>query len=62
MKIIFDIQKFGGGGGSTTQTYTPSEYELEMQNTASQYSKDVAPNARWLNKILSALHKSILRN
>ena len=49
MKIIFDIQKFGGGGGSTTQTYTPSEYELEMQNTASQYSKDVAPNARWLN-------------
>ena len=44
----FDLQKFGGGGG-TTQTYEPSEHELELQRISADYANAVAPNALYLN-------------
>lgn len=48
---IFDIQRFGGKGGSTTnvQSYQPSEYELQLQSAAADYADAVSPNALWLN-------------
>lgn len=48
---IFDLQRFGGKGGSTTnvQSYQPSEYELELQKASADYANAVAPNALWLN-------------
>ncbi|WP_295155127.1 hypothetical protein [Selenomonas sp. AE3005] len=53
MDIQFDLQLFGGGGGGTTvnntSTYTPTQYELELQKAQSQYANAVSPNALWLN-------------
>lgn len=53
MKITFDLQLFGGGGGGTTvnntSTYTPSEYELQLQKQQADYAKAIAPNSLWLN-------------
>lgn len=44
--------RFKGGSHTTvnnTSTYTPTEYELEMQKQESDYSKAIAPNALALN-------------
>lgn len=58
----FDLQLFGGGGGTTTvnnsSTYTPSEYELQLQEAQAKYADAVAPNALWLNDTA----KNILQN
>lgn len=51
MNFKIDLQLFGGGGGSTTQTYEPSEYELQLQKSQADYADAVAPNALWLNNI-----------
>lgn len=49
----FDLQLFGGGGGDTTvnntTTYTPTEYELQLQKAEADYANAVAPNALYLN-------------
>lgn len=48
----FDLQLFGGGGGTTvnnTTTYTPTEYELQLQKAEADYANAVAPNALYLN-------------
>lgn len=49
----FDLQLFGGGGGGTTvnntTTYTPTEYELQLQKAQADYANAVAPNALYLN-------------
>ena len=47
----FDLQLFGGGGGTTVnqQSYTPSEYELQLQKAQANYADAVAPNSLWLN-------------
>lgn len=53
MDIQFDLQLFGGGGGGTTvnntSTYTPTEYELQLQKAQANYAKAIAPNSLWLN-------------
>ena len=52
MKFIFDLQLFGGGGSSTTvnqSSYTPSEYELQLQKAQANYADAIAPNSLWLN-------------
>lgn len=53
MKIQFDLQLFGGGGGDTKvvnqSTYTPTEYELQLQKAQADYAKAIAPNSLWLN-------------
>ena len=44
--------RFKGGGSTTvnnTSTYTPTEYELQLQNAQADYARAVAPNALWLN-------------
>lgn len=44
--------RFKGGSSTTvnnTSTYTPTEYELEMQKQEADYSKAIAPNALALN-------------
>lgn len=44
---------FKGGGGSTTvnntSTYTPTEYELQLQKAQANYADAIAPNSLWLN-------------
>ena len=40
------------GGGTTvnnTSTYTPTEYELQLQKAQADYAKAIAPNSLWLN-------------
>ena len=52
LNFKFDLQLFGGGGDSTTvnqQSYTPSEYELQLQKAQANYADAVAPNSLWLN-------------
>ena len=53
MEFSFDLQMFGGKGGSTTnvQSYEPSEYELELQKAQADYANAIAPNALWLNNV-----------
>lgn len=44
--------RFKGGGSTTvnnTSTYTPSEYELELQKAQADYANAIAPNSLWLN-------------
>ena len=44
--------RFKGGSSTTvnnTTTYTPTEYELELQKAQANYSNAIAPNALWLN-------------
>lgn len=48
----FDLQLFGGGGGTTvnnTSSYTPTEYELQLQKAQANYANAIAPNSLWLN-------------
>lgn len=44
---------FKGGGSSTTvnntTTYTPTEYELQLQKAQADYADAIAPNSLWLN-------------
>lgn len=52
MNHRFDLQLFGGGGGTTvnnTSTYTPTEYELQLQKAQANYANAIAPNSLWLN-------------
>lgn len=51
LNFKFDLQLFGGGGGTTVnqQSYTPSEYELQLQKAQANYADAVAPNSLWLN-------------
>ncbi len=53
MEFAFDLQMFGGKGGSTTnvQSYEPSEYELQLQKAQADYANAIAPNALWLNNV-----------
>lgn len=53
MEFTFDLQMFGGKGGSTTnvQSYQPSEYELQLQKASANYADAVSPNAKWLNDV-----------
>lgn len=57
----FDLQLFGGGGGTTTvnnsSTYTPSEYELQLQAAQARYADAVAPNALYLNDTAKSILK-----
>ena len=45
-----DLQLFKGGTSVTnTSTYTPSAYELQLQQAQADYAKAIAPNSLWLN-------------
>ena len=46
-----NLQIFGGGGQTVnnTSTYTPSEYELQLQKAQANYADAIAPNSLWLN-------------
>lgn len=49
--LIIDLQLFKGGTTvNNTSTYTPTEYELELQKIQADYANKVAPNAQWLNQ------------
>lgn len=51
-KKYFHHAHFKGGGSTTvnnTSTYTPTQYELDLQNSQAKYARAVAPNALWLN-------------
>lgn len=52
MGFQFDLQRFGGKGGTTvsnTSTYTPTEYEKQLQKAQANYADAIAPNSLWLN-------------
>ena len=58
MNLSFDIQRFGGGKGSSTtveNTYTPTEYEIQLQKAQADYADAVAPNALYLNDVARSL-------
>ena len=43
---------FKGGSSTTvnnTTTYTPTEYELQLQKAQADYADAIAPNSLWLN-------------
>lgn len=43
---------FKGGSSTTvnnTSTYTPSEYELQLQKAQANYAEAISPNSLWLN-------------
>ena len=55
--------RFKGGGSTTvnnTSTYTPTPYELEMQQQEANYSKAIAPNALELNNLAMNVLKNSL--
>ena len=39
----------GGTSVTNTSTYTPTEYELQLQKSQADYAKAIAPNSLWLN-------------
>lgn len=44
--------RFKGGSSTTvnnTSTYTPTEYELQLQKAQADYANAIAPNSLWLN-------------
>ena len=49
--MYVDLQLFGGKGSSTTNTtsYTPTEYELQLQQIEANYANAIAPNSLMLN-------------
>lgn len=57
-----NLQLFSGGGGGTTvnntSSYTPSEYELQLQKAQANYANAIAPNSLWLNDTA----KNLLQN
>ena len=59
-KIYYiDLQLFKGGSTVVNnQTYTPTEYELQLQKVQADLAKQYAPNASWLNDTA----KNILQN
>ena len=45
-----NLQIFGGGSSSSsTSSYTPSEYELQLQRAQANYADAISPNSLWLN-------------
>ncbi len=56
----FDLQRHKGGSTTVnnTSTYTPSEYELQLQKAQAKYADAIAPNALWLNDVA----RNILEN
>lgn len=52
VKMIFDLRLFKGSSTTVnnTSTYTPSEYELQLQKIQADYADKVAPNSYWLNE------------
>ena len=53
MEFKFDLQRFKGD--TTVQSYTPTEYELELQQMQSELARHYAPNATWLNDVARQL-------
>lgn len=52
--IPFTLDLYRHKGGTTvnnTSTYTPTEYELQLQKAQSKYADAIAPNALWLNDV-----------
>ena len=39
----------GGTSVTNTSTYTPTEYELQLQKSQADYANAIAPNSLWLN-------------
>ena len=50
-KFVFDLQRFKGQTTSSEATYTPTEYELQLQQYAVRYAEALAPNAHELNDL-----------
>ena len=51
-KKYFRLAHFKGGTSVTnTSTYTPTEYELQLQKAQADYADAVAPNALYLNDV-----------
>lgn len=49
-KLGFKHCRFKGGTTVTnTSTYTPTEYELQLQKAQANYADAIAPNSLWLN-------------
>ena len=48
MEFKFDLQRFKGNQ-TVNNSYTPTEYELELQKASSDYANAVIPNAYYLN-------------
>ena len=49
--LMIDLQLFKGETTVTnTSTYTPTEYELQLQKIQADYAQSVAPVAQWLNQ------------
>lgn len=53
MDFLFDLQLFGGKGGTSTtvEAYKPSDEERRMYNQQANYAEAVSPNALELNNI-----------
>lgn len=57
--LIIDLQLFKGGTTvNNTSTYTPTEYELQLQKVQADYANKVAPNAQWLNQTAGDILKN----
>lgn len=61
MNIKIDLQMFKGGTSVTNNsTYTPSEYELQLQKAQANYANAIAPNSLWLNDTAKGLLQNSL--
>lgn len=54
MEFTFDLQRFKGDT-TVENSYTPTEYELELQKMQSDIANHYAPNAVWLNDVARQL-------
>ena len=56
-----DLQMFKGGTTVTnTSSYTPSEYELQLQHAQANYADAISPNSLWLNDTAKGLLQNSL--
>ena len=56
------LQMFGGSSTTVqnSSTYTPTEYELQLQKAQSEYANAIAPNSLWLNDTARGLLQNSL--
>lgn len=61
ISLTMNLQLFKGGSTVVNNsTYTPTEYELQLQKIQADYANKVSPNAQWLNDTAGNVLKNSL--